>query len=285
MLSPPIRLNSNHDPPQYQPLLVVPVFLGSDIVPPAQRGPVNALLSLSWGGGTMLGGYFGGVLNDIFGWRAAFLVQVPLALVIAILIATLVRIPPKQSRSGKSYLARIDFVGAGLVVSGLVLFQGPLNAGGVITPWSNPLIWLSMALSAIVFALLVAWELGVKYPMVPVSLLANGTVLAAAVGGMLSTYVFLVMTFYVPLFFQVFGLSATEAGTRLLVAAIGTVSGGPLGGLLISRIGYRAVGVMFGSVATGSCIILCFVDDHTPTVRPYTLQRAFSLHLFPRLPN
>ncbi|KAJ8118869.1 hypothetical protein ONZ43_g3908 [Nemania bipapillata] len=87
-------------------------FLGTDLVPLRNRGVVQGVGNICYGTGAMLGGVFGGFVNDnsSWGWRLAFLVQVPPVLVSAVLVGYLVRIPPKVS--GRSYLARIDFTAA-----------------------------------------------------------------------------------------------------------------------------------------------------------------------------
>lgn len=56
-------------------------FLGSDLIPLRKSGIVQGMANLFHGSGAMLGGVFGGVLNDhtALGWRLAFLIQVPLA--------------------------------------------------------------------------------------------------------------------------------------------------------------------------------------------------------------
>jgi MFS family permease len=242
------------------------MLLNSDLTPPSRRGAINSLLSVSWGAGCVLGGFFGGVVNDTWGWRTAFLVQVPPCFVVAILAATLVKIPPKTSRSGLSRLARIDFTGAALVVVGLLLFQVPLNAGGIILPWAHPAIWVSMALSVVVMAALVWWELHTRYPMIPVRMLSNRTVVASSLAACLAVYSSFTWTFFIPLFFQVFGMTAAKAGLRLLVTAVGVSVGGVLGGWAINKVGYRIVGVVSALISGAGIAIMTIADDLTPRV-------------------
>ncbi|KID85232.1 Major facilitator superfamily domain, general substrate transporter [Metarhizium guizhouense ARSEF 977] len=75
--------------------------LGSDLIPLRKRDIVQGMANVFCGSGAMLGGVFGGVLNDhtALGWRLAFLIQVPLAVLLAIAAMPLVKVAPKQSIS------------------------------------------------------------------------------------------------------------------------------------------------------------------------------------------
>ncbi|CRK37843.1 hypothetical protein BN1708_016593, partial [Verticillium longisporum] len=202
-------------------LMSISTFLASDLVPLRKRGIIQGVGNIAYGGGAMLGGVFGGLINDhtAWGWRLAFLIQVPPVIVSAIIVAVLVRVPPKAS--DKSYLARIDFVGAFLTISFLVLLLLGLNAGGNIVPWLHPLPLTTIPLSVVAFVAFIIWESRAKQPIIPVKLLMHRTVIAACLCNFLSTMVIMMALFYVPLYLQVIGLSATDAGLRLLPSPLG----------------------------------------------------------------
>lgn len=58
-------------------LMAISTFVGSDLVPLRKRGMIQGLGNLCYGSGAGLGGLFGGWINDTWGWRKAFLIQVP----------------------------------------------------------------------------------------------------------------------------------------------------------------------------------------------------------------
>ena len=91
-------------------LMAISTFVGSDLVPLRKRGIVQGLGNLCYGSGAGLGGLFGGWVNDTWGWRKAFLIQVPFVLISAVAVWFVVDIPPKKSE--KSKLSRVDFLGA-----------------------------------------------------------------------------------------------------------------------------------------------------------------------------
>jgi MFS family permease len=129
----------------------------------------------------MLGGVLGGFINDTssWGWRLAFLIQVPVIAVSGLLVWYLVDVPPKVSN--KSLLARIDYGGSFLTVGFLVLVLLGLNAGGNILPWTDPLVLTTIPLGVTMLGVLIWWESRAKQPIVPVRLLLDRTPLNACI--------------------------------------------------------------------------------------------------------
>jgi len=119
-------------------LMTIATFICSDLVPLRKRGLIQGFGNVVFGTGAGLGGVFGGWVSDTWSWRWAFLAQVPLVIVSAILVHMIVKIPPKVST--KSKLSRIDFLGAFSLTVTLVLFLLGLNSGGNVVPWNHPLV-------------------------------------------------------------------------------------------------------------------------------------------------
>jgi MFS family permease len=218
-------------------LMSISTFLGSDLIPLRNRGVVQGIGNICYGSGAMLGGVFGGLINDHtkLGWRLAFLIQVPPVLLSAVAVHFLVKVPPKQS--DKSFLARIDFLGVFLTSSFLVLLLLGLNSGGNQVPWTHPLPLTTLPLSALAFAGFLWWESRARQPIIPVRLLMTRTVLAACFTNLLATMVVLTLIFYVPMYLQVLGVSATNAGLRILPSPIGVSISSILAGYIMKRTG------------------------------------------------
>ncbi|KAG6103457.1 hypothetical protein E4U14_006250 [Claviceps sp. LM454 group G7] len=218
-------------------LMSISTFVGSDLVPLRSRGIVQGIGNICYGSGAMMGGLFGGLVNDhtALGWRLAFLVQVPPVLLSAVAVHFLVKVPPKQS--DKSYLARIDFAGVFLTSSFLTLLLLGLNSGGNQVPWTHPLPLTTIPLSIVLFVVFLWWEGRARQPIIPVRLLMSRTVLAACSANLLSTMVVLTLLFYVPLYMQVMGDSATDAGLRLLPSPVGVSVMSVLAGYMMKRTG------------------------------------------------
>ncbi|KAK0728381.1 major facilitator superfamily domain-containing protein [Lasiosphaeria miniovina] len=228
-------------------LMSISSFLASDLVPLRKRGVIQGIGNIAYGSGAMIGGVLGGLLNDLssWGWRLAFLSQVPIILVSAVIVFFLVDVPPKISN--KSLLARIDFTGSFLTVAFLVLLLLGLNAGGNLVPWTDPLVLISIPLSLVMLVTFVWWESRARQPIIPVRLLLHRTILAACITSLLCTMVTMVTMFYLPLYLQVLGYSATQAGLRLLAAPLGVAFASIGCGYVMKRTG-QYVGLGIGTL-------------------------------------
>lgn len=224
-------------------LMAIATFVGSDLVPLRKRGMIQGIGNVCFGSGAGLGGLFGGWVNDTWGWRYAFLSQVPLVVISGTLVFFTVKTPPKKSE--KSKLSRVDFAGAFALLVTLVLLLLGLTSGGNIVAWNHPLVLISLPLSAVALGLFVWIETRwAKEPILPITLLLNRTVAAACLTNWFTTMAAYMAIFYVPIFFQVKGLPATAAGMRLIPQSIG-VSIGSLGaGLIMNHTGrYKILGL------------------------------------------
>ena len=245
----------------------LPSSSSSSSFPPARPSTLLTCVSSS---GAMLGGVFGGLVNDTsaWGWRLAFLVQVPVSVVSAILVLLLVRVPPKLSN--KSLVSRIDFTGALLIVSFLVLLLLGLNAGGNVVPWTHPLVLSTLPLSLAILAGLVWWESRARQPIIPVRLLAHRTVLAACVANLTCTMVIMMTVFYIPLYMQVLGHSATQAALRILGSPLGVSVASVGSGYLMKQTGrYVGLGVGVVLLLAAGVMVLTFLGERSHPWLPF----------------
>lgn len=246
-------------------LMSIATFLASDLIPLRKRGIIQGVGNIFYSTGAMVGGVFGGFMNDHtkMGWRLAFLIQVPPALICAVAAALLVKVPPKQS--DKSYLSRIDFGGVFFIVLFLVLLITGLNSGGNIVPWNHPLPLTTIPLAVVAFATFLWWESRAKQPIVPVRLVMQRTVLAACLTNFFSTMVTMSGLFYIPLFLQVRGVSATAAGLYLLPSPLGASIGSVVSGIYMRKTGrYWDFGVAMMVVYLGGMGTFITMDDKSP---------------------
>ncbi|TRX96264.1 hypothetical protein FHL15_002988 [Xylaria flabelliformis] len=211
-------------------LMTITTFLCTDLVPLRNRGIIQGVGNICYGAGAMLGGVFGGLVNDnsSWGWRLAFLVQVPPVLVSAVLVAYLVHIPPKTSE--KSRLRRIDFTGVLSLVTFLVFLLLGLNTGGNIVPWTHPLPLTILPLSLVALIFFVVWESRVAQPVIPT-----------------------------------FGVSASNAGLVLLFAPLGVCICSVGSGYIMKKTGrYVGLGILAVSLQLAASIILTTLHQGSP---------------------
>jgi MFS family permease len=115
-----------------------------------------------------IGPPIGGLLVGGLGWRSAFLLNVPLT--VAALAMALAWIPrDKQPAAGRKIAELATRIDPG----GIVLFGGMLAALlAFLMSLPHP-GWVPLAISAVLAALLVAWELRAAKPFIDLRLLAS----------------------------------------------------------------------------------------------------------------
>lgn len=228
-------------------LTAISTFVTSDLVPLRKRGIWQGIGNICFGAGMGLGGVFGGWINDTLGWRWAFLIQVPLVVISTFLVMWKVRIPVKETDEAR--IKRVDFLGAITLVLTLVTLLLGLNTGGNQVPWTHPIVLVSLPLSAAFLGIFIYVEACVaSEPVIPVKLLLNRTVASACLTNWFTTMATFGLLFYLPLYFQVQGLSPTAAGVRLIPQAIGT-SVGSLGSGIIMRAKGRYMALNYAVMA------------------------------------
>ncbi|KAJ0117726.1 multidrug resistance protein fnx1 [Diaporthe amygdali] len=251
-------------------LMSISTFLGSDLVPLRKRGIIQGIGNICFGSGAMLGGVFGGFINDNSsrGWRLAFLVQVPVIVVSGTLVFFLVKVPPKASN--KSYISRIDFVGAFLTVAFLVVLLLGLNAGGNLVAWTDPLVLTTLPLAFVLLVGFILWESRAALPIIPVRLLVDRTVFTACITNLVCTMANTMLIFYIPLYLQVLGYSPTQSGYRIFFASLG-VSISSIGcGLIMKRTGrYLGLGIAVLISFVAGYIMFSTLDANSPSWVPF----------------
>jgi MFS family permease len=167
-------------------LMAISTFVASDLVPLRKRGVIQGIGNVLYGSGAGVGGLFGGWVNDTWGWRMAFIAQVPFIAVSAVMVYFYVNIPPRQSNMSR--LSRVDFPGAFTLVISIILLLLGLNSGGNVVPWTHPLVLVTLPLSVVVLVAFVWIEARwAKEPVIPVKLLLNRTVGAACMTNWFTT--------------------------------------------------------------------------------------------------
>ena len=161
-----------------------PLIVGSDLVPLRKRGIFQGLSNIPVGVGTGLGGLFGGRMNDNWGWKWAFLIQVPFIALATLLVVLFVWVPIEKAT--KPALRRVDYLGTMTLVGAVVLLLPGLNFGGKNLAWTHWFVITSICLTIVLFVTFV-WieERNASEPIIPVRLLLKRTVAASCL-----TYLF-----------------------------------------------------------------------------------------------
>jgi MFS family permease len=137
------------------------------VYPADQRAKVTGWWSMVGAGAPVIGLAMGGPLAQAFGWRSLFVVQAGITAA-ALLLA--LRILPRDQETQQT---RVDFIGAGLLVAGILAVLFPVNQ----LPSSGPSVLLGAVFAAglAVLALFVRRQRRITYPLIRMSFFRNPT--------------------------------------------------------------------------------------------------------------
>jgi EmrB/QacA subfamily drug resistance transporter len=204
----------------------------------------------AWTGAAFLiGPLLGGIFVDTLSWRLVFAINVVPVVVTLILMMGL-----KAEHPGRG--GKVDFLGAILGALGLgsavfgLIEQGRLG-------WGDPVVWVSLALGAVLLAAFIVVERVSKTPMLPFSVfrahnfwvgnIATFTIYAALSFG----------PFVVGLYLQqVAGFGATEAGLALIPSTVIMLLLSSFFGGLAGRYGSRLFMTVGPLIASGGFLLL-----------------------------
>lgn len=183
------------------------------------------------GGGFTAGALIGGLLTGLLSWRWAFLLNVPIA--VLLFVGGLLFINDTGERSG----SKLDVPGAATVTAGLLaLVYGITTAGHA--GWGDT--WVLVFLTGGVALLVAFWfiELRSPNPLVPAWVLKTRTVVLANVGGVVTIAMVTGICFLMTLYLQeVLGYSAVATGLALGGPGLLVILGGTVAPRFIGRFG------------------------------------------------
>ncbi|MBB4948014.1 EmrB/QacA subfamily drug resistance transporter [Kitasatospora gansuensis] len=209
----------------------------------------GALLS----GGFTVGALLGGVLTDVLTWRWAFLLNVPIALLVLFVAPAVI----KESRTPDK--VKLDIPGAITVTAGLLALTYGFTAAGT-EGWSDPVALGSLAAAVLLLTAFYLIERKAVAPLASVRILNRPSVKWGNVGGFLAfgmeTAVVFMMTLYLQ---EVLHYSAMATGLAFAVPGVAAVLAGLGAPKLIGRFGSRNVlvgGLLVQAVANLPLLLL-----------------------------
>jgi EmrB/QacA subfamily drug resistance transporter len=184
------------------------------VFPPEERGKAFG----TWAGAGalfgMIGPLVGGWLADAADWRFIFWINVPLALLTA--VVTLRAVPESRDVEAKG----LDWLGALLAVAGLAALTWALTAAPDLG-WSDPPILAGLAGGAVLLAAFLWAEARERHPMMPLGLFKSSVFSGINLLTLLLYFALGGAMFFLPFeLIRVHGWSATAAGAAMLPFAV-----------------------------------------------------------------
>ncbi|WGL53378.1 MFS transporter [Nocardioides sp. BP30] len=217
------------------------------------RDRALGLNSVMMSSGFTVGAVLGGVLTDLLSWRWAFLVNVPIAVVVVAVAPALLRDSAERER------ARLDLGGATLVTLGLVaLVMGATRAGSVGV--TDPLTLATLGLAAILLVAFWLLEERHPHPLVSTRVLRRRNVAWGNVAGLVTFAMESALVFLLTMYLQqVLGLDPLQTGLVLVAMGVGCVLGGVLAPRVIETVGVRRAavgGLLTQALLTGTLVLV-----------------------------
>ncbi|MGM1065543.1 MFS transporter [Saccharothrix sp. Mg75] len=189
----------------------------------------------------------GGVLTDLFSWRAVFVFNVLIGLAV---LAAVKSVLPAGSRNREP----LDVIGATAVTGGLLLAVLGLSQASH-GSWTDAMTLGPLALSAALLVGFVWWELRARDPLLQLSIFRLPAVSAATIAAVVFFTAVLAVLFFAPLYLQgLLGYTPLQSGLAILPMGITVVLSANVAGRVMARVGQRPLlitGLLLIAAGTG----------------------------------
>ena len=213
--------------------------------------------ALAW----LVGPALGGLVVGQLGWRAVFLIVVPIAIVAAFM--TLIQIAGDCGASTRAIDVKGQILGA--------LTLGAFAFGFIEAPhwgWASAATIACLITALAALAAFVVAELRTREPLLPLGIFGTATFAASTAVAAAMTFGMYAMLFLMPLYLQaVHGATALIVGLQMLPMSIAFFVVSQKSGALVARLGARAM-MTVGMAAMGAgLLVLSTIGPHTGLAR------------------
>ncbi|MBA1148325.1 DHA2 family efflux MFS transporter permease subunit [Ectothiorhodospiraceae bacterium WFHF3C12] len=238
-----------------QPLAAITIF---QVFPPNERGRGMGIYGLGVILGPAIGPTLGGVLVDLFNWRAVFFLAPPFC-VLGFLMATAF-MPRRMSEDPPP---RFDFFGFGLLCAALVMILWGLS-NGPRHGWDSVAVEAALAGGVLSGFGFVLRSLLADHPVLNLRVFTNPGFLSGSLVAFLLGAGLFGSTYLVPVFVQeLLGYTATQSGLVLMPAGLAMAAVFPPVGHLTDRVMPQRLVMLGLALFAFSSALLAGVDMNT----------------------
>lgn len=221
-----------------------------EVIPPRQRGQYQGYLAAISVTAAALGPVVGGVLAEHYGWRTVFLMNVPTALLAALLV---LRLPARPGSRRPDW----NFDTPGLLL--FVAFVAPallaLEQARRLDPAALPLGGALVAVSLAALLLLIRQERRTSSPLLPIALMRQRAIWTAQAMAACHGAALVALVAFTPLYMRVGGIgSPAQVSWALLTVSAGIGLSAMITGRIVTRTGLTMILPSVGS--TGTALML-----------------------------
>lgn len=232
----------------------------SDVVGLRERGTWQGYINIVYASGAAAGAPLGGLLAETIGWRWSFIAQGPLCLVALLAVAFTLQLPKQEDSHWKEKLARVDFLGALILIVAIFGLLVGLDRGSNIG-WSNPLTIAGLCTSSLFVVFVLVEKYVAKHPFAPGHIILDRSLVACYLCNFFAFGGWLAALFFIPLYWQVtYGYGAAQAGLLLVPSIICGVSGSLFSGIYMKRTAkyYWITVIAYSNLTVGLSVVLLF---------------------------
>jgi EmrB/QacA subfamily drug resistance transporter len=234
----------------------------TDVFPPRILSSALGINASIAAVGQVLGPLVGGLVTDLFDWRWIFLGGLPISLLG--LIWSLRLIPDQPPRNPGE---RMDYPGSVLSVLAISLLVFGVSLGGSLG-WSSPVVIGSFVAAGLVIIAFIVLQNRKLHPLIDISLFKDRVVSSLYISGFFNAISNYAIVLLASLYLQgVQGLSAIDAGVRILPVPIGTMVAAAVAGRLARTINPRwltSSGMLLVSI--GALLFAANLREDTPYI-------------------
>lgn len=241
--------------------LVMPATLSilTDVFPREERAMAIGIWTGVGALGIGLGPAFGGYLVDNVGWASVFWMHIPF--VLASLAGTLAIVPESRDQRTRS----LDIPGGVLATAGLLALVYAIIRGSE-AGWTSAEILTSFTVAVGALVAFAVTELRSASPMLPLQFFRQRDFTASVVIIGMMMFAMFVSFFFLTQYFQlVQGRTALSAGLLILPTSAAMMVGAPISGVLVKRVGPRALISASMLLMTTGILMLTQVEVDTST--------------------
>jgi len=222
---------------------------------PNERGRVLGINAAALYSGLSMGPALGGFLTQALGWRAVFLINVPLG--VALLLAACYKLPSQKPLDRES---RFDW--SGFVAYGVFLVGGVYG----MTQLPSQVGFIAIGIGLVGFLALLKLETVVQEPLIDIDLFRSNMAFAMSnLAALLNYSGFYAATFLLSLYLQIVtGLSPSVAGLVLVSMPVIQAVVSPLAGRLSDNVEPRVLASSGMALTACALFLMSRLDVGTP---------------------